>query len=90
MTFTFVMGRWGKPGVSLNRYFWRLNLGLVAFAVYFFDIERLVVDAGKRFAATSAHGTEPTDSEPKASPTGEDGRSQESADGGKAVMEGDE
>jgi hypothetical protein len=40
--------------------------------------------------ATSAHGTEPTDSEPKASSTNEDGRSQEAADGGKAVMEGKE
>jgi hypothetical protein len=42
------------------------------------------------FAATLAHGTEPSDSEPKASSTGEDGRSQEeAADGGKAVMEGE-
>jgi hypothetical protein len=32
---------------------------------------------------------EPSDSEPKASSTGEDGRSQEAADGGKAVMEGE-
>jgi hypothetical protein len=38
-------------------------------------------------AAYLAHGTEPSDSEPKASSTGEDGRSQEAADGGKAVME---
>jgi hypothetical protein len=38
--------------------------------------------------ATSAHGTDPSDSEPQASSTGEDGRSQEeAADGGKAVME---
>jgi hypothetical protein len=32
-------------------------------------------------AATSAHGTEPSDSEPKASSTGEDGRSQEETAG---------
>jgi hypothetical protein len=42
------------------------------------------------FAATLAHGTEPSDSEPQASSTGENGRSQEAADGGKAVMEGEE
>jgi hypothetical protein len=41
-------------------------------------------------AATSAHGTEPSVSEPQASSTGEDGRSQDAADGGKAVMEGEE
>jgi hypothetical protein len=35
-----------------------------------------------------SHAPEPRDSEPKASSTGEDGRSQEeAADGGKAVME---
>jgi hypothetical protein len=44
----------------------------------------------QHLAATSAHGTEPSDSEPKASSTVEDGRSQEAADGGKAVMEGKE
>jgi hypothetical protein len=33
---------------------------------------------------------EPSDSEPKASSTGENGRSQEAADGGKAVMEGED
>jgi hypothetical protein len=43
--------------------------------------------AAAMIAATSAHGTEPSDSEPQASSTGEDGRSQEAADGGKAVME---
>jgi hypothetical protein len=65
------------------------------------DLDFEIDDNGGRFlgewliaksheiSATSAHGTETSDSEPKASSTGEDGRSQGAADGGKAVMEGE-
>jgi hypothetical protein len=54
-------------------------------------VDGIRVPQYRALAETLAHGTEPSDSEPKASSTGEDGRSQEeAADGGKAVMEGDE
>jgi hypothetical protein len=59
--------------------------------IYGFSIDNSIgPDQTPELAAYLAHGTEPSDSEPKASSTGEDGRSQEAADGGKAVMEGDE
>lgn len=56
MSFLLCFGRWGKPGIWLNKYHLRCCLGFMAASVTFCDLERLITSPIRKAQGDDVRG----------------------------------